>query len=89
MAKIISASLLRRPFEVILEEKGLLDKATIEIYSRRAMKEQVTLEEILVKDGKVTSDQVYMAIADSYGLAFTDLKDYRKLETLGNQAAEI
>ncbi|MFZ2956652.1 MAG: ATPase, T2SS/T4P/T4SS family [Candidatus Ozemobacteraceae bacterium] len=89
MAKLLPATQIRRPLATILKERGFIRSALIRELVKRAEDEGVAFEELLSRERTLPEDKLYAAIAESFGLPFTDLAEYKKIQTLGAPAAEI
>lgn len=72
MARLISSILANRPLEAIIEQKALIDGATLKKLVEAARSSNEPLELVLVREGKLSKEVVYMALAESYNLPFAD-----------------
>ncbi|MBI3038464.1 Flp pilus assembly complex ATPase component TadA, partial [bacterium] len=89
MAKLIKTSLLRRPLDIILENRKILDRNSLNVFMAKSEKNSIPLEDILVAEANIPEDTLYSAIADSFSFPFTDLSDFQKPEELGSQVISL
>ncbi|MBF0545700.1 MAG: type II/IV secretion system protein [Candidatus Riflebacteria bacterium] len=89
MGKLINQSFLRRPFDVLLIERGIIDRVTLKDLMDMSSNQGIPLEELLVNEMNLAPEAVFSALADSFGLSFTDLSDYRKPFGLESKVEEV
>ncbi len=90
MAKIITqAATLRKPFDMVLEQRHLLTREQIVQYQQEARRRQLTLEELLVQNTILPADTVYEALADAFGLPWQPLSTYQLPDQLPVRVLEL
>ncbi len=89
MAKIITATLFRKPLDAILEERGVLPRNRLTELLEEAGRLHQPFEEVLIRVGQVPEEVVYPALAESYGLPFVTLEGIQPCEALNEDAARI
>ncbi len=74
MAKILATRLLRRPLDVLLVERNLLDQATVAAILEQAQKEGLPLDELLLRECPDLDEKAfYPVLAEANGLPYSDL----------------
>ncbi|MBF0409472.1 MAG: type II/IV secretion system protein [Candidatus Riflebacteria bacterium] len=89
MGKLINQSFLRRPFDVLIVERGIVDRVTLKDLVDMSTNQGIPLEDILINEMGLPPEAVFAALADSFGLPFTDLADYRKPFGLEPKVEEV
>lgn len=89
MAKLISANTIRKPFESVLEEQGVLEKSAIAQYLVSAQKAEISLAVYLTQNKLAPEESVYRALADAYGLSYSNLPDSLSEEEIPERLLRI
>ena len=75
MARLIAASAFKRPLELIIEEKKLLDQQTVSSLRNQAAELGISFEDMLIASSKLPDETIFPAIAESYGIEFDAATD--------------
>lgn len=70
MARLIASAFVNRSLDAVIEQKGLLDQASVQKYLEQSLEENEPLEVILVRDAGLSREDVYQALAESFRLPF-------------------
>ena len=89
MARLLSSTLLRRPLEVVIAEKGLITQEHLDRYVRNSKESQKPLEEILIKEAGLSEKQVYQALAESFGFNFAENIETVALDKLPERISNL
>ena len=72
MARLLSTKTLKRPLELVLEEKGIINSDEAAKFAAASIEQGISLEELLVKQAGYDANIIYSALADSYGHPFAN-----------------
>ena len=65
MARLITASAFKRPLELILEEKKLLDQQAVASLRKQAAELGISFEDVLIASSSLPDEVIFPAIAAS------------------------
>ncbi|GAB4272818.1 MAG: hypothetical protein Kow0029_11910 [Candidatus Rifleibacteriota bacterium] len=70
MARLITTNSIKKPLTTVLIESGLIDERTLNSYIAGAEQEGSSLQDYLTQNNLLQENDVYRALADSYGLKY-------------------
>jgi len=90
MAKILTqAANLRKPFDMVLEQRQLLTREQILRHQQEARRRQISLEDLLCSEAVLPPDTVYESLADAFGLTWHSLEGCQIPDQLPARVIEL
>ena len=89
MARLIAATAFKRPLDLIVEEKKLLDPQTVADLKRQAAEIGITFEEVLLASSGLDDTAIFPAIAESYGMDYDATTEPLPFSELSDRLAAI
>ncbi|PKL41873.1 MAG: hypothetical protein CVV41_17045 [Candidatus Riflebacteria bacterium HGW-Riflebacteria-1] len=89
MARLITASAFKRPLELILEEKKLLDQQAVASLRKQSAELGISFEDVLIASSSLPDEVIFPAIAESYGIEFDAVREPVAFSELPERLASI
>ena len=89
MARLIAATAFKRPLDLIVEEKKLLDPQAVADLKRQAADIGITFEEVLLASSGLDDAAIFPAIAESYGMDYDATTEPLPFSELSDRLAAI